>query len=197
MIATARQKKIGVQANTASLKRISWADFEKKFLSREDEFKYEWVNSIVEKTPRTMNQNQYYILDNIEDFFNQLKKEHNLQGKFYAEIDTFFLDKVHRRPDNAYFSDIQRKLMAQSVNQIPKFVIEVVSTNDQMNAVHEKMQNYRDAEVDVIWHILPLLKEVHVYKGLTMNICKDDMLCSAEPVIPHFMISVNDIFKEI
>ena len=104
---------------------------------------------------------------------------------------------MHRRPDNAYFSDIQRKLMAQSVNQIPKFVIEVVSTNDQMNAVHEKMQNYRDAQVDVVWHILPLLKEVHVYKGLTMNICKGDMLCSAEPVIPHFLISVNDIFKEL
>jgi hypothetical protein len=29
-----------------------------------------------------------------------------------------------------------------------------------------------------------------------MNICKGDMMCSAESVIPHFTISANDIFKK-
>lgn len=32
-------------------KLISWEAFEKKYLSREDRFKYEWVNGTVEKTP--------------------------------------------------------------------------------------------------------------------------------------------------
>ena len=196
MVATAVQEKNIVQKNGHLPKKITWADFEKRYLSREDAFKYEWVNGIVEKTPRIMNQNQYYLLDNIEAFLTQLKSEHPIFGKFYAEIDTFFIDKVHRRPDSAYFTDAQRKLMAYSINQVPKFIIEVVSTDDQMNLVHKKMQNYRDADVDVVWHILPLLDEIHVYKGLSMTICKGNALCSAEPVIPHFLMSANDIFKK-
>ena len=196
MVATAIQKTSFIQSNGHSPKSISWVEFEKKFLSLEDGFKYEWVNGIVEKTPRAMNQNQYYLLDNLEAFLYQLKNQYPITGKFNTEIDTFFLDKVHRRPDSAYFTDAQRKLMAQSINQIPKFVIEVVSSRDQINAVHKKMQNYRDADVDVVWHIFPLLNEIHVYKGFSMSICKGDMLCSAEPVIPNFLISVNDVFKK-
>ena len=196
MVATAIQKTSITQSNGHSPKSISWVEFEKKFLSLEDGFKYEWVNGIVEKTLRAMNQNQYYLLDNLEAFLYQLKSQYPITGKFNTEIDTFFLDKVHRRPDCAYFTDAQRKLMAQSINQIPKFVIEVVSSRDQINAVHKKMQNYRDADVEVVWHIFPLLNEIHVYKGFSMSICKGDMLCSAEPVIPNFLISVNDVFKK-
>ena len=196
MVATAIQKTSITQSNGHSPKSISWVEFEKKFLSLEDGFKYEWVNGIVEKTPRAMNQNQYYLLDNLEAFLYQLKSQYPITGKFNTEIDTFFLDKVHRRPDSAYFTDAQRKLMAQSINQIPKFVIEVVSSRDQINAVHKKMQNYRDADVEVVWHIFPLLNEIHVYKGFSMSICKGDMLCSAEPVIPNFLISVHDVFKK-
>ena len=196
MVATAIQKTSIPHSNGHLPKSISWVEFEKKFLSLEDGFKYEWVNGIVEKTPRAMNQNQYYLLDNLEAFLYQLKSQYPITGKFNTEIDTFFLDKVHRRPDSAYFTDAQRKLMAQSINQIPKFVIEVVSSRDQINAVHKKMQNYRDADVEVVWHIFPLLNEIHVYKGFSMSICKGDMLCSAEPVIPNFLISVHDVFKK-
>jgi Uma2 family endonuclease len=119
MVATAIQENISYPLYGHQTRKISWEEFEKKYLSREDNFKYEWVDGIVEKTPRTMNQNQYYILDNIEDFLNSLKAQNKASGKFQTEIDTFFLDKVHRRPDSAYFSDAQRKLMAQSINQIP------------------------------------------------------------------------------
>jgi Uma2 family endonuclease len=174
----------------------SWHDFEKKYLIREDNFKYEWVNGLIEKTPRSMDQKQQFIYDNLSDFLTDLRIAGQASGRLSAEVDTFFLEKTHRRPDIAYFSDDQRKKMAQGVNQVPKFVVEVISTKDQINLVHGKMQNYRDAEVEVIWHIFPLLNEIHVYNGLTMNICKGNMLCSAEPVIPNFKISVNQIFKK-
>lgn len=35
-------------------RRISWEDFKRKYLSREDGYKYEWVNGAVEKTKRSM-----------------------------------------------------------------------------------------------------------------------------------------------
>lgn len=75
---------------------------------------------------------------------------------------------------------------------MPLFVIEVISTNDQMNLVHEKMEDYRNAEVPVVWHILPKRKEVHVYLyGKNMTICKGEEVCSAAPVLPDFNITVN------
>ena len=42
-------------------KPILWADFERKYLSREDGFKYEWLNGTIEKTSRTMHQSQRFI----------------------------------------------------------------------------------------------------------------------------------------
>jgi len=35
-------------------RKISWETFQKKYLSKEDKYKYEWLDGIVEKTPRTM-----------------------------------------------------------------------------------------------------------------------------------------------
>lgn len=175
---------------------ISWNAFKNKYLTREDFFKYEWVNGLIEKTPRSMDQQQQYLYTNLSDFLTDLRLAGKASGRLLSEVDTFFLDKAHRRPDIAYFSDEQRKLMAEDINQVPQFVIEVISTNDQINRVHKKMRNYRDAEVAVVWHIFPLLEEVHVYNGLTMTVCSGEMLCSAEPVIPHFKLSVNQIFKK-
>jgi Uma2 family endonuclease len=97
-----------------------------------------------------MDQSQYYILDNIEDFLSDLRNTNKDLGKFYAEADTFFLEDVHRRPDSAYFTNEQRILMSNKAQQVPKFVIEIISTKDQINLVHKKMQNYRDAGVEVI-----------------------------------------------
>jgi Uma2 family endonuclease len=197
MVATAIQEKIHYHTNAHSPRRISWEEFEKKFLSREDNFKYEWVEGIVEKTPRPINQYQYAILDNIEAFFYQLVLEQKASGKFYAEIDTFFLDKVHRRPDSAYFDNTQRALMQQKINQIPRFVLEIISDNDNLNKFFKKLQNYRAAQVEVVWIILPELKEVYVYQGGVMTHCFGDMVCSAAPVLPLLQIPVKDIFKPL
>jgi Uma2 family endonuclease len=197
MAATAIQEKISTPLMIVEKQKlVSWREFENKYLTREDNFKYEWVNGIIEKTPRSMDQKQQFLYDNLSDFLTDLRLAGQANGRLSAEVDTFFMDKTHRRPDIAYFSDEQRKKMADGINQVPKFVIEVISTKDQINLVHEKMQNYRDAEVEVIWHIFPLLNEIHVYNGLKMSICKGNMLCSAEPVIPNFKLSVNQIFKK-
>lgn len=205
MVATAiyRETKISELDEQSFQKReyqpkpISWTDFKSKYLSREDNFKYEWVNGYVEKTARPMNQSQYYLLDNIEEAFNRLKFEQKATGKFYDEIDTFFLDKVHRRPDSAYFDDTQRELMQNKINQIPRFVIEIISDNDMINKVFKKMQNYRAANVEVVWLIFPELKEVHVYLKDAVMICESDMICSAAPVLPELKLTVADIFRPL
>lgn len=101
----------------------------------------------------------------------------------------------HRRPDIAYFTDEQIDAARYNEDVYPDFVIEVISKNDQLERVAEKMENYCKAEVAVVWHVFPKRNEVHVYRGKQMSVCTGDDLCSAEPVIPGFVVRVNEIFK--
>jgi Uma2 family endonuclease len=175
---------------------LSWEEFEKEYLSREDEFKYEWVNGKVVKTKNVMYQHQYFILDNLLELFFKLRFEKKVSGKLWTEIDSFFTNKAHRRPDMAWFSDEQAARMAHRQNQVPKFIIEIVSDNDNADNLLDKLSDYADAHVEVVWLISPKLEQVHIYAGTNRGVFKGDMVCSAEPVLPEFQISANEIFKK-
>lgn len=75
------------------------------------------------------------------------------------------------------------------------FVAEVISKNDQINEVEEKLQEYFDNGVQVVWVIFPKLKQVKVYHSIRdITVCFGDDVCSAAPVLPDFQITVNEIF---
>jgi Uma2 family endonuclease len=196
MSMTVLQKKI--TPIVGQQKYISWEAFQKKYLIREDSYKYEWLNGTVEKTKRYMDYTQLFIVKNLVAFFRQLLNDNKADGELLSEGDIFFLEN-HRRPDIFYMTDKQLAYTAHGQNQVPPFVIEIVSNRDQINKVTHKMQNYRDAGVQVVWHLFPNYEEVHVYSGknlTSMLVCKAADICSAKPVLPHFEISVNDIFKK-
>lgn len=75
------------------------------------------------------------------------------------------------------------------------FVIEVISKNDQINEVEEKIIEYFENGVQVVWVIFPKIKKVEIYTSIqVVKICFGDNICSAAPVMPDFNISVNEIF---
>lgn len=200
------------QTNTKPTPKISWEAFQREFLTREDNYKYEWVNGRVERTLRFapitsssntvsseksnyMHQSQFFILDNLLELFSELKIKHNIKGQLISEGDTFFA-KQHRRPDIAFYT--KKQIRAAKDNKLkipPQFVIEIISTNDQANAIQQKLINYRAAKVPIVWLIFPQFKEVQIYRGKKSEIFEGDDLCSAEPVIKDFVISVKDVFK--
>ena len=178
-------------------KPISWVAFQRKYLTREDQYKYEWVNGTVVKTIRGMDKSQLYIQFNLQNFFDQLKIEKNLEGTLIAEPDLFFLTN-HRRPDIAWLTEKQIYALADpTAYEVPRFVIEVVSTNDNINKVKAKMINYGDAGVEVVWQIFPAHRQVDVYTGPLlhhMTVCKGADVCSAAPALPDFQLTVDAIF---
>ncbi len=176
------------------IKPITWEAFKSRYLSREDGYTYELVNGQVEKTKRSMDYSQVFILDNLLNFFEQLKMEGKVTGRLAGEIDTFFSES-HRRPDICYLTNEQMRASRDGIPPVPSFIIEVISNNDKMKRVQEKMLDYWRAEVPIIWHIFPDLKIVHVYHGKQMTVYMGDEICSAMPILPDFNISVNDIFK--
>jgi Uma2 family endonuclease len=176
-------------------KHISWEQFQKRYLNREDGNKYEWVNGVVIKTKRTMDQSQYLILRNLRRIFTQLLVEKKVTGGFEAEVETFFLKGNFRRPDISYFTEEQEDKMANGeLQQIPPFVIEIISNNDQMNNVEDKMLDYQAAGVQVVWQIFPKQQVIHVYHGDQMTRHKAGQVVSAAPVLPEFRTGVEEVF---
>jgi len=175
-------------------KPITWEHFKNRYLSREDEYTYEWVNGCVEKTKRTMDYKQFFIVRNLMNFFIALTKGNNIEGLLTNEVDTYFAGNL-RRPDMCYLTNEQMDAARLQTPPVPKFVIEIISNNDKAKRVQGKMVDYWAAEIPVIWHIFPDLEHVHVYNGKKMTVLMKDELCSAAPVLPEFVISVNDIFK--
>lgn len=193
MTAAAAQKAVSTPAK--SPKKISWEEFQRKYLSREDQYKYEWVNGLIEKTPRTMDKMQLYILTNLIRFLYSLKASYpKIDGDLVAEGDTFFAGN-HRRPDIAYYTEAQIQAARNNEDVHPDFVIEVISKNDQAEKLVKRMGDYWAAGVQVIWQIYPENKQIHVYHGKHMTVCSGDDLCSAEPVVPGFVLPVHEVFK--
>ncbi len=179
-------------------KPVSWAEFRAKYLVREDGYKYEWLQGTVEKTRRSMDQTQFYILQNLMRFFRKIYLQKDVQGELISEGDMFFQGN-HRRPDIAFLSARQIAAAASGENQVPEFVIEIISGNDQINRVHSKMRDYENAGVKVVWHVFPELQTVHVYGGDhldSMTVCRGEDVCSATPVLPEFALPVNVILAK-
>jgi Uma2 family endonuclease len=185
--------------NGASQKTITWEAFQRRYLSREDGYKYEWVGGMVEKTRRTMDRTQLYLLRNLADFFISLKIKGKVKGQLISEPDLFFLAN-HRRPDICWLTDEQiDKLADPNAYEVPAFIIEVISSNDQINKVKQKMVNYREAGVKVVWHVFPQLRQVDVYSGDrlgNMTVSDGDQLCSASPVLTDFKLPASAIFQQ-
>jgi Uma2 family endonuclease len=157
-----------------------------------DGFKYEWNDGELIKFTG-MDKKQVYIFANLNNLF--IKKGCWEMGTFVSEYDTMLSGIQMRRPDIAYLSNQQVENTKKGEDEIPEFVIEIISGNDQINLVEKKIVEYYKAGVVVVWLILPEEKTVHVYTSRKqVQICTDDDICSAKPVLPAFEISVNAIF---
>ncbi|MBL7797814.1 MAG: Uma2 family endonuclease [Saprospiraceae bacterium] len=183
-----------------SPRRIKWSEFEKRYLRREDGYTYEWVEGLVEKTYNTMNPAQLFIQRNLIALFRALLNVGKVNGELLAEPDLFFAREIHRRPDMAWLTNAQiDRLATEGAIEIPAFLIEVISTNDAAQKIVDKMRQYREAGVQVVWLIYPAQQEVHVYAGANldrMTVCTGEKICSAAPVLPDFAVAVQEVFRK-
>lgn len=176
------------------VKRMTLEQFWDKYSDREDGFKYELNNGIVEKTPRRMKIKELYIANNIRRAFSQTSAYQAGDGLF-DEVEIETLPDQGRRPDMAYVT--KEQLNKGDNRSLPTFVIEVISDTDGINRVNNKLEEYFQAGMLVVWHILPQQQLVYVYtSSIDVKICRGDMMCSAAPAVADFQMSAYDIFKK-
>ena len=134
--------------------------FWEKYSDRKDGYKYEFNKGIIEKTPRRMKIKELYISQNIKRAFCQTEAYKN-GSEIFEEVDIETLPEQGRRPDMAFMTQAQIKTGSNVA--LPAFVIEVISDTDAVNRVQDKLDEYFEVGVLVVWHVLPKQKMVYVY----------------------------------
>lgn len=155
-----------------------------------DGYKYEWNDGELIRTGG-MKRRHLKLIKILSRLF-ATTTAYQAGGELICEQDVMLTGIQMRRPDVAYFSDAQ--IQGGEDEPIPAFCIEIISPTDENEKVENKRIEYFKAGVQVLWHIFPENREVFVYTaGKTIQICADDDICSARPVLNDFSISVNDL----
>lgn len=176
------------------VRRMTLKQFWEKYSDREDGYKYEFSKGIVEKTLRRMKIKELYISQNIKRAFSQTEA-YRIGGELFEEVDIETLPEQGRRPDIAFLTKPQIK--AGSNVALPSFVIEVISDTDGINRVNDKLVEYFEVGVAVVWHILPKQQMVYVYTSpVDVVICQGESVCSAAPAVPEFQMTAQSIFAK-
>ncbi|MCU0426836.1 MAG: Uma2 family endonuclease [Candidatus Kapabacteria bacterium] len=191
---TARIRKGTVQLSRPKYDglKISRQDF-LEWEREPDGWKYEWNNSIIEINERNMIFQEQYIVANILSAFNATKHYHN-GNHLLAEVDCEFSETLIRRPDISYYTKEQIRLGRLNAHPVPEFVIELVSKNDKLRAMHNKITEYFAHGVRCVWYIFPEEKRVDAYTSIkNVQICTDNDVCTTAPVL-DFSMSIQEIF---
>jgi Uma2 family endonuclease len=175
---------------------ISLESFFQLYSNREDGFKYEWNNGIIEKTPRSMNRDQSTIQEELLAYFYSNPAFRPICG-FLVELDMYIPTANRtRRADMAFLTRQQLEDSKTGDTSVAPFVIEVISSNDKINEVETKLTEYFDNGVQVVWQIFPFIGIVKVYTSVKdVLICNGEDVCTAAPFLPEFRMSVNQILR--
>jgi Uma2 family endonuclease len=135
--------------------------------------------------------------------FGLLHDQANRLGWLLGEGTTYqcFPHKPEQlRRSDLSFIRLDRMSLAEAskpghVKIAPDLAVEVISPNDGAYDVDEKVQDYLQARVRLIWVIHPLLRTVCIYRldGTVSQLGEQDEL-SGEDVVPGFRCQVADMF---
>ena len=87
-------------------------------------------------------------------------------------------------------------LKAKLVDGIPTIAVEILSPSDQHEEVAEKVQEYLDVGVPLVWVIDPIFRTVEVHRpGMEPEQFNTRQELTAEPHLPGFRVAVAEIFE--
>ena len=122
-------------------------------------------------------------------------------GKVLAAETGFYTrgdDKTVRAPDAAFIrseSIPEEGIPTGYLNIVPALVVEVVSPNDRATQVEQKIQEWLDFEVQIVWVIYPDARRVFVYcQDANPAILRESDTITGGDVLSDFALPVNLIF---
>ena len=170
-------------------------------LSMPDGERYELVNgNLVE---RDMGAESSWIGGETYRLLANFVREHGLGWVFNPECgyQCFLHPRDVRRPDASFIARgrLESEAFPKGHVQIPPdLAVEVVSPNDLFYEVEEKIGEYLDAGVRLVWVVNPQERTVQVFRpdGSNTRLLENDEL-AGEEVIPGFRCRVAELFPPV
>ena len=78
----------------------------------------------------------------------------------------------------------------------PDLAVEVVSPGNTAREMDRKLQEYLTAGTRLVWYVLPVPQEVHVYTGERHDVVTIDQELSGGDVLPGFTLPLRQLFEE-
>ena len=104
-----------------------------------------------------------------------------------------------RKPDVSFISLEKIPLDHPPMGFIPvppDLAVEVISPNDLADEVDQKVIDYLDAGVRLVWVIHPVLAQVMVYRPNSAQALSSQDELSGEDVIPGFRVKISDVLNK-
>ena len=122
-------------------------------------------------------------------------------GRIFAAETGFILKRdpdTMRAPDVAFITETRLPvddIPDSYIEIVPDLVVEVVSPSDSRRDVEEKIEDWLDAGVRLVWVIRPATRSATVYGCMkdALQLSEGDSL-NGEDVVPGFSCRVGDLF---
>jgi Uma2 family endonuclease len=111
---------------------------------------------------------------------------------------------VRRNPDRVRAADIafirQERVPPLEARQhimevIPDLVVEILSKHDTVAEIHDKIEDWLNAGVQMLWVIDPFRRTVTIYQpGRDPSLLGQHGTLEGDPVVPGFRCPVAEIF---
>jgi len=106
---------------------------------------------------------------------------------------------VVRAPDVAYIprDRIVNLNPKHTLKAIPALALEVLSADDTAREMTRKIQQYRDAGVELIWIVDPDKREVDIYSGLPLKTLRLGETLTDDKILPGFSLPLTLVFEPV
>jgi Uma2 family endonuclease len=169
-----------------------------ELLAMPDGKSYELVDG--QLVERNMGAESSWIGGRLHSRLDQFCEEHGLGWALPADngFECFPHDPgLVRKPDVSFvrFGRLRGEVLPKGWIKIPPdLAVEVVSPNDEIEKLEEKLDDYQQVAVPLIWVIHPG-KKVMVYRGDgSVSLLRESDELSGEDVIPGFRCPVRELF---
>jgi Uma2 family endonuclease len=106
---------------------------------------------------------------------------------------------VVRAPDVAYIprDRIINLDPKHTLKAIPALVVEVLSAYNTAREMSRKIQQYRDAGIELIWVVDPEKGEVDVYSSLPLKTLRQGDTLRDDKILPGFSLPLSVVFEPV
>lgn len=159
--------------------------------------KYELVDGEIVVSPCGMRSSE--VASNINTLLGTFVKRHRLGKVYSANVGIRFPNGNVRSPDVTFVSTAKLpggKSPESFGDIVPDLVVEVLSPGDSLREVADKIGEYLESGVPLVWLADPQQKAVTAYRSLTdtQRFASTDPI-TGDPVLPGFSCRVSEFFE--